>query len=191
MTALDDAMMFRSQKAVVVIEEDSYLQSLIAAHLEKAGYLVHVARTAVDARLQISAVKPDAVVIDVDLGPGAAGLEIARTLKSRADEIGLVCLTNALDPRFVGFDTMTSFSRTAYVQKHLLGDSLALMVAVNSVVAKRHLGDERLSANFRQNREQLSTPQIHALQGLSEGPTRRQVAQSRRGMKSFWAIRKA
>ena len=90
------------QRSVVVVEDDAFMRSLLAEYLEKAGFLVSTASSAADARRQINAVDPDAVVLDIDLGPGPSGLDVAATLNTEGNEVGIVFLTQFSDPRFAG-----------------------------------------------------------------------------------------
>jgi len=67
-------------RSVVVVEDDAFMRSLIADYLENVGFQVTTAGTAAEANRQIRAIDPDAVVLDIDLGPGPTGLDIAKTL---------------------------------------------------------------------------------------------------------------
>jgi CheY-like chemotaxis protein len=174
MTALDETTEFRSSRSVIVVEEDPFLRTLMAEHLEHAGYRVFTAGTLAEAHLQINAVKPDAVVLDVDLGPGSAGLKLARTLKSQSEEVGLVCLIQSVDPRFVGDHITIAVSPTLYVHKHLLGDPVALLVAVNSVVLKHRMRhsrahDRRAPAGPSANTEKMDLKVSKELTSTSTG----------------------
>ena len=63
----EPAEVFRYQRAVVVVEDDDLVRSLLASYLENAGFLVSSAGNATDARRVINSVDPDAVVLDIDL----------------------------------------------------------------------------------------------------------------------------
>ena len=65
------------QRNIVVVEDDDLLRSLLADSLERAGFRVTTAANAADARRAIHTADPDAVVLDIDLGQGPNGFDIA------------------------------------------------------------------------------------------------------------------
>jgi DNA-binding NarL/FixJ family response regulator len=164
-------------RSVVVVEDDSFMRSLIAEYLEKAGFHVTTAGTAVDARRQIRAVDPDAVVLDIDLGPGPTGLDLAKTINSA--EVGLVFLTNFSDPRFAGYDVKAAHPKAAYLNKHMLEDSAVLLDALNAVLLERNVEQYRFDSRDDRPMAQLSNSQIQALRLLAEGKTNQQIADVR------------
>jgi DNA-binding NarL/FixJ family response regulator len=164
-------------RSVVVVEDDSFMRSLIAEYLEKAGFHVTTAGTAADGRRQIRDGDPDAVVLDIDLGPGPTGLDLARTINS--DEVGLVFLTNFSDPRFAGYDVKAAHPKAAYLNKHMLEDSAVLLDALNAVLLERNVAQYRFDSRNDRPMAQLSNSQVQALRLLSEGKTNQQIADIR------------
>lgn len=167
------------QRSVVVVEDDAFMRSLIAEYLEKAGFLVTTAGTAADARRQISAVDPDAVVLDVDLGPGPTGLDLASGLNVKSNEVGIVFLTNYSDPRFAGQDVKNAHPHAAYLNKHMLEDSSVLLDALNAVLLETEVENFRFDRRTDRPLAHLSGSQIQALRLIAEGKTNQQIADIR------------
>jgi DNA-binding response OmpR family regulator len=107
-------------RSVVVIEDDNLIRSLIASHLESAGFQVAVAGNYTDALRLIRVVDPDALIIDIDLGPGPTGLDIAERVRKGSDEVAIVFLTALSDPRFADSSLSKNAPATAYLNKHLV-----------------------------------------------------------------------
>jgi DNA-binding NarL/FixJ family response regulator len=167
------------KRSVVVVEDDAFMRSLIAEYLEKAGFIVATAGTASDARRQISALDPDAVVLDVDLGPGPTGLDLAKGLNVRSNEIGIVFLTNFSDPRFAGHDVKNAYPHAAYLNKHMLEDSSVLLDALNAVLLETEVDKFRFDRRLDRPLANLSSSQIQALRLIAEGKTNQQIADIR------------
>lgn len=167
------------KRSVVVVEDDPFMRSLIAEYLEKAGFLVSTAGSAADARRQIKAVDPDAVVLDIDLGPGPTGIDIANGLNIKSAEVGIVFLTNFSDPRFAGYDSKSATPRAAYLNKHMLEDSSQLVDALNAVLLEVGVSDYRMDQRQDRPLSQLSTAQIQTLRLVAEGKTNQQIAEIR------------
>lgn len=167
------------KRSVVVVEDDAFMRSLIAEYLEKAGFLVTAAGSAAEARRQIKAVDPDAVVLDIDLGPGPTGLDIAKTLNIESNEIGLVFLTNYSDPRFAGYDIRAAHPSAAYLNKNMLDDTSVLLNALNAVLLETGVAEYRFDRREDRPLVKLSNSQIQALRLIAEGKTNQQIAEIR------------
>lgn len=164
-------------RSVVVVEDDAFMRSLIAEYLEKGGFRVTTAGTAADAQRQIRAFDPDAIVLDIDLGSGPTGLDLARTINS--NEVGLVFLTNFSDPRFAGYDVKAAHPKAAYLNKHMLEDSGVLLDALNAVLLERDVANYRFDSRDDRPMAHLSNSQIQALRLIAEGKTNQQIAEIR------------
>jgi DNA-binding NarL/FixJ family response regulator len=173
--AVDDLF----QRSVVIVEDDAFMRSLLAEYLEKAGFLVSTASSAADARRQINAVDPDAVVLDIDLGPGPSGIDVAATLNTEANEVGIVFLTNFSDPRFAGEDLARIHPKAAYLNKHMIEDSSTLVAALNAVLLELDIEAYRDDKRTDRPMARLSASQIQALRLLAAGKTNQQIAEAR------------
>lgn len=167
------------QRSVVVVEDDPFLRGLLADSLEKASFQVSTAATAADARRVINAVDPDAVVLDIDLGPGPTGLDIGEALMAQSDEVAIVYLTSLADPRFSERTGDAVHPRAAYLNKHMLEDSQVLVDALEAVLHEADISSFRHDRRPDRPMANLSSTQIQVLQLISQGKTNAQIAQIR------------
>lgn len=84
-----------AKKLVLLVEDDPASQLLERTVLDGAGYSVLVATTADDALNHLQAMRPDLILMDVQL-PGRDGLSLTRLLKSMSPTTGIpiVALTS-------------------------------------------------------------------------------------------------
>jgi DNA-binding NarL/FixJ family response regulator len=166
-------------RSVVVIEDDNLVRSLIASHLESAGFQVAVAANYTDAMRLIKVVDPDALVVDIDLGPGPNGLDIAERVRKNTDEVAIVFLTSISDPRFVDSSLAKNAPAIAYLNKHLVTEAKVLVNALESALTDTV--DESQRHDLRDDRPlgSLSRLQIQILKLISEGKTNQQIAEIR------------
>lgn len=167
-------------RSVVVVEDDAFLRSLLADSLEKSGFDVSTAASAADAKRIIRVVDPDAVVLDIDLGPGPNGFDIADNLRKAAKDVAIVFLTSLPDPRFAGRDEKAVYKNSAYLNKHLLSDTSTLVDALESVLTERGVNAYRHHELEDRPLVNLSRTQIQVLQLLAEGKTNQQIADLRK-----------
>ena len=164
------------KRTVVLVEDETFLRSLLADSLEKAGFLVTTAATAADARRAINAVNPDAVILDIDLGPGPSGLDIGEALIAQSPDIAIVYLTAISDIRLLDEVGRKIHPHAAYLNKALIEDTHVLAEALEAVLTD---GD---TSKFRHDKRKdrplvnLSLTQIQILKLIAEGKTNQQIA---------------
>jgi len=87
-------MRANGEPAVLIVEDESALSTLLRYNLEREGYRVFEARDGEEALILADEVKPDLVVLDWML-PQLSGLEICRRLRGRGEmrNVPIVMLT--------------------------------------------------------------------------------------------------
>lgn len=167
------------KRTVVLVEDETFLRSLLADSLEKAGFLVTTAATAADARRAINTVNPDAVVLDIDLGPGPSGLDIGEALIAQAPDIAIVYLTAISDVRVMDDIGRKVYPKAAYLNKALIEDTHVLVDALEAVLTERDVSAFRHDKRKDQPLFNLSLTQIQILKLIAEGKTNQQIADIR------------
>lgn len=167
------------KRSVVVVEDEGFLRSLLADSIEQAGFEVFTAANSADARRTINAVDPDAVVLDIDLGVGPNGFDVAEALRAKSDETGIVFLTSLPDPRFAGRDAKAVYKNAAYLNKNLLENTDTLLDALEAVLTERDITKFRHHELKNRPLADLSRTQIQVLQLVAEGKTNQQIADAR------------
>ncbi len=166
-------------KRVIVVENDVLLCDLIARMLEQHRFSVLTAHNAVDAQRLIATTDPDALVLDIDLGLGPNGFDLANMVRAENPERGIVFLTNLPDPRFVagGADAMNP--RSAYLRKSQLIASTDLVDALDAVLRDQIGSDFRHDLLGSRPLAKLSSTQIHVLTLVARGKSNSQIAEAR------------
>jgi DNA-binding NarL/FixJ family response regulator len=168
----------RPKRTVLVVENEDFLRSLIADSLEKAGFIVATAANGLDAKRLISSVDPDALILDIDLGHGPTGLDVAAQISMTTPEVGIVFLTDLPDPRFAR-EKHEVKKNQAYLNKKLLADSAVLVEAIEAVLLETGIDDFRHDKLEGRPLANLSRTQLQILKLLSEGKTNQQIADAR------------
>jgi two-component system response regulator MprA len=89
---------------ILLVEDDRELRALLRRGLEEEGFAVDGVGSGAEAMVRISAVAPDALIIDVGL-PDADGRDLCQALRARGVQTPVVFLTarDALPDRLAGF----------------------------------------------------------------------------------------
>jgi DNA-binding response OmpR family regulator len=97
---------FARPPRVLVVEDDDEIALALQRSLRMEGYDVRLADDGVDALDQAHAFLPDVVLLDLGL-PKLDGIEVAKELRKREDDVGILMLTarDGLEDRVAGLDT--------------------------------------------------------------------------------------
>ncbi len=168
-----------SPRHVLVVEDEPLLRDLIARSLEGAGFVVTTAASAADAKRAVKTADPDALLLDIELGPGPNGFDLAEVVSRQRPDIGIVFLTNLPDPRFGGRGTKAVAKNQAYIRKGAIDSGAELIQALEAVLRDRITQDYRHDLASNRPLAQLSQRQLDTLRLVAEGKTNAQISQIR------------
>ena len=153
---------------VMVVEDNAFTRTTVCGALRDAGInVVADSGTAADALDLASRFAPHAAVVDLDLGDGPNGIDLAVALREFLPGIGIVILTSFADPRLTGRNIDHLPGGSVYVVKSELSDTRLLARAIGN--SMRMAADRRLA----------STPMAARPKGTTAGPTDAQVEVAR------------
>jgi DNA-binding NarL/FixJ family response regulator len=121
---------------------------------------------------------PDAAILDVELGIGPNGFDLARILRESNPELGLVFLTNIPEPKTIGVDNRSIAKDAAYLVKESVGNIDLLLKAIKASLRGR------VNPELRHDREthslsNLSRSQLDLLHMAALGLSNSEIAQRR------------
>lgn len=116
--------------------------------------------------------KPHAAIIDLHLGTGPNGLDLARALRRSLPSIGIVFLTSFESPRLIEKDFTGVPSGSQYLKKREVSSINEILSAVQLSIAK----DRRTSVPDTGNLNQLTRHQLAVLELLATGATNEEIA---------------
>ena len=164
---------------VLIVEDEHLLRDLLARTLETLGFEVTTAATAADAKRAVKSADPDVMVVDIELGPGPTGLDLAEVIQRQRPEIGIVFLTNLPDPRFTGKDKKSVLKNQAYIRKSQIKSGAELVEAVEAVLRDKVTAEHRHDLSGARPLSELSHRQLATLELVAQGKTNAQIAQLR------------
>lgn len=167
------------ERSVLVVEDDALLRELLAVALERHGFSVDTAASASDAKRSFSRGDHDALVLDINLGPGPNGFDLAEVLRQQAPHVAIVFLTNVPDPRFVGRAPEDVPRGVAYLRKSSIGDVDALIVALDSALRGSGIDGLRQDRDPDRPLARLTRKQIAVLSLVAAGKSNAQIAEDR------------
>jgi DNA-binding NarL/FixJ family response regulator len=164
---------------LLVVEDNTFMRALISDLLVSLGFEVEAVESASAAVKAATRFDPDAAILDVELGAGPNGFDLARILRETAPEIGLVFLTNIPEPKTIGVDNRSIPKDAAYLVKDSVGDIELLLKAIKASMRGR-VGQELRHDRDVHSLSNLSRSQLDLLHLAALGLSNTEIA-ARRG----------
>jgi DNA-binding NarL/FixJ family response regulator len=159
---------------ILIVEDDPFVQMTLAQALESANFEI-VARVAnpTDALNAARRENVEVAILDLDLGPGASGIDVAHALRQNNERIGLILLTSYTDPRISDPNSRGLPKGTIFLTKSRITDIHDLSAAILQV----KLWPVESKRNTSTTRSHLTEVQIEVLKLLAEGLATSEIAE--------------
>lgn len=163
------------QRRILIVEDDTFIGSLIAGALRFEGFESLLVSSSIDAKKALKTFDPDVVIVDIDLGEGPSGVDFVQMLGISRPDIAAILLSKHPDAESAGFSSASIPDNVAYLRKSLVHDTSALLAAIESTV--RGLGSAvRQDKEPRGDVGSLTKSQRSILHLMAQGYSNRQIA---------------
>jgi len=182
---------------IAVVEDDPFTRLTLAEALRAQGVEVVLATSsATEALREVPGLGVHAVFLDLHLGAGPTGIDLAIALRNRQPRLGIVLLTTFDDPRLLSSTLPEPPPGTRYVTKRSLGsveDLITTLRDAMDAVARppgaSHRGtaagttgpsaDDRTAASGDSDVRELSDVQVETLRLVARGLSNAEIARRR------------
>lgn len=164
---------------IIVVDNDAFIRSTLSSALEGRG--LKVLGTYADARSALAGLSsppPEVAVLDLDLGVGPHGIDVAHALRARLPRIGLVLLTHYRDPRLLTTDIPRWPTGMRYLAKSDVDDVSRLVTLIVSA-RDTPLRAPRGSGAPDEDLAGLTPTQIEVLRSVAQGYSTAEIARMR------------
>ena len=159
---------------VLVVDDDPFARTLLSSVVAGLGFeVVQAVGTFAEALTVARERTPDIALIDLDLGEGPTGIDLAHGLRRTQPQIGVVFLSTYADPRLLG--SIPELPAGAlYLTKQQVSDTFVLADALAAVSARPvddyggAQGDPRLAG--------LSDSQVEVMRLIAAGCSNAEIA---------------
>lgn len=166
-------------RSVLVVEDEPLLRDLIVGALTRRGFDVAAAGSAREATELFRGFDPDGIVMDIDLGPGPNGFDLAERFLEDETGVAIVFLTNLPDPRFAGRTANDLPPGIAYLRKGAVRQVDSLARALDGAMRGIVTGDMRHDRDPGRPLALLTRSQVEIVRLVALGYTNQQIAEAR------------
>lgn len=173
------------KRRILIIEDDSFIASLMSSVLESKDFEVRVSNDANSAKQLVQSYDPDLCVIDINLGEGPSGFHFGDWLKINHPECVQLYLTNSTELR--GWFDSTALANkkikeSNILSKSKLADSYELTKAIEDAFSRDGEVDN-LPFQTHEAFQKLTNSQLQVLELASRGLTNEEISVRRRTTK--------
>lgn len=163
------------QRRLLLVEDEALMSALLASSLRGAGFEVASASNAADARKAVETFDPDIMLIDIFLGSGPSGIQLANAVSQTHPEVGLLLLTKFKDSLSSMHDLGELPPNCGFLRKDLVADTEHLIAAIEAVLGDR-ADEARQEMAVNGGVGDLNKKQQQVLRLLAEGLTNSEIA---------------
>lgn len=163
------------QRRLLLVEDEPLVSTLLSDVLTGEGFSVVAVPDVVSARREVRDFDPDCVLIDISLGPGPTGADLAFAIHAERPDIALLFLTRHPDLRTAGIAESDVPATAGFVRKDRVSDKGYLVEAIEQVLSDspRAVRDDADPARPLGN---LSERQLEVLRLMALGYTNEAIA---------------
>jgi DNA-binding NarL/FixJ family response regulator len=162
--------------SILIVDDSEFARTLLAGSLSEAGLeVVSAVATAGEAVLAAREHQPHSALLDLNLGPGPNGIDLAQALRRIDPAVGIVILTTYEDPRLLPVDTESLPLGSVYVIKDSVTDIQVLVDAVDRSID----GASRMRISDPPTSRELTDAQADVLRMIAEGMSNAEIARRR------------
>jgi DNA-binding NarL/FixJ family response regulator len=165
---------------LLIVENDVFAGNFMSKSLSDAGFSnILVADTAVEAMRIFREINPDTVLIDIELGIGPNGIDLARAFRKVKDTVGVVFLTSIVDPRLIDLKGAEIPDGSIYLSKSLVSGLTEIAESLHeSIVIGKNKSDKSVM-KYRSGSIELTNGQCELIRLIAEGLSNKEIARSK------------
>jgi DNA-binding NarL/FixJ family response regulator len=171
-----------SKPRVMVVEDEEFTRTLIVNALQSEDFdVVLESASATYALKTATRMKIDAAVLDLNLGRGPTGLDLALGLRRNIPNVGIVFLTSYKDPRLLGANANMAPFGSIYLQKSMISDITRIRRGIERSIENGKAAHTKANVSIKTmgTNSYLTDVQIGIVKMVAEGYSNQEIAAAR------------
>ena len=167
---------------VLVVEDEEFTRSLIVNALQSEGLDVVASTSSASYALKVAPrLDVDVALLDLNIGAGPTGLDLALGLRRLKPDIGIVFLTSYKDPRLLGGQQTMVPHGTIYIEKTGLSDLTKIRRSIEKAIVNGQISQNKSNVELKTlpRLSNLSNSQVEVIRLVADGLSNSGIAKQR------------
>jgi DNA-binding NarL/FixJ family response regulator len=165
---------------LLIVENDSFAGTFMSKSLDSAGFsIISVADTAPIAMKTFRQNSPDCALIDIELGTGPNGIDIARAFRKLKPSVGIVFLTSIVDPRLIDLKGLELPDGSIYLSKSYVSDTSEISDSLHESMQLAKSKSVACIIRYPKSQLQLTNGQFELIRLIAEGLSNKEIARKK------------
>jgi DNA-binding NarL/FixJ family response regulator len=161
---------------VLIVDDDKFVRTSLHSALSNSGFDISGTVSSAKEALAISSsTLVNVALLDLDLGIGPTGFDLALALRKMTPQMGIVFLTSFQDPRFASISGVTAPRGSRYLVKSEIEN---ISQVISTILQTKHRPFNE-NVNHINKFEKLTDLQIEVWREVSEGLSSSEIAARR------------
>jgi DNA-binding NarL/FixJ family response regulator len=161
---------------LLIVENDAFAATFLKSSLDQMNFAsIHIAEDASSAMQIFRQVRPHACLLDIELGTGPTGIDVARAMRKLDLKVGITFLTSIQDPRLINLKGLELPLGSKYLAKKDVTGSehISRMIAESIEIATlgRQFDQREIDSEI-----DLTNGQFELVRMIAEGLSNREIA---------------
>ena len=162
--------------SILVVDDDKFVRTALDSSLKNSGFNITGSVSTAKEALAINESNPaDVALLDLDLGIGPTGFDLAHALRKATPQIGIVFLTSYQDPRFAAIHGISAPKGSRYMVKSEIEN---VAQVISTILQTKHRPFNE-NVNQINKFEKLTDLQIEIWREVAEGISSSEIAARR------------
>lgn len=164
---------------LIIVEDDAFTRATLGDALIAQNFNVCArVSNASEALIAQKEFSPDVALLDLDLGIGATGIDVAIALRKNNPQIGLVFLTTYKDPRLIESNMPMVPEGAVYLNKREI-NSVSILAQQVAIASARPLSKRAFPWSKNSDLNSLTETQIEIMREIAKGLSTSEIARMR------------
>lgn len=167
----------------ILVDDDAFTRVLLTGAIAGLGHdVIGAFGTIAEAAQFATAHKPQLAILDLDLGPGPNGIDLAQNLRRGDRAIGIILLTSYEDPRLIRAKNLTLPDGSVYLSKKQVQSPSVLQMSIETAMSYATLEKPKKVTDAKESKSRasrLSDSQIEVMRLIASGLTNAEIAKTR------------
>jgi DNA-binding NarL/FixJ family response regulator len=169
-------MSSRNLGQVLIVDDDKFVRTAMESALSNSGFDISGSVSSAKEALAITTSDHvDVALLDLDLGVGPTGFDLAQALRKVSPQMGIVFLTSFQDPRFASISGVVAPRGSRYLVKAEIEN---ITQVISTILQTKHRPFNE-NVNHINKFEKLTDLQIEVWREVSEGVSSSEIAARR------------